>query len=237
MFRENMADEHKELTQDHIDRIAEAVKEGNQDKCLALVKETLDGGSRPIDILERGFVPAIQQVGDLFEEGEMFLPELMMAGVAMRTAVGALAHPLEETHGERGSRPVVVLGTVEGDFHEIGKNIVGILLETAGFAVKDLGMDVSSDAFIEAATLNDAHIVGASALLTTTMERQRDIVQGLKKADPSIKVMVGGAPVTEDWAKEIGAHGYADNAHDAVKLAKELEKRYWDEQSIGGGQG
>jgi 5-methyltetrahydrofolate--homocysteine methyltransferase len=214
------------LSQEYIDLIGDAIREGDEEACLALMLETLEKGFRPIDILDQGLVPAIGRVGDLFEEGNLFLPELMMAGKAMKAAVGALTQPLEETFGERGSRPLVVLGTVEGDLHEIGKNIVGIMLETAGFKVVDLGMDVRTEAFVEAATLQDARIVGASALLTTTMEKQRELVKELKQADPAIKIMVGGAPVTEDWAKEIGADGYAENAHDAVKLAKRLEKEY-----------
>jgi 5-methyltetrahydrofolate--homocysteine methyltransferase len=220
------------LSQEYVDRIETAIKEGDEDTCKVLVLETLEKGFRPIDILDQGFVPAIRKVGDLFEEEELFLPELMMAGKAMKSAVGSLRQPLEETFGERGPRPIIVLGTVEGDLHEIGKNIVGIMLETAGFEVVDLGMDVKAEAFVEAVTMREAHIVGASALLTTTMEKQRELVQSLRKADPYVKVMVGGAPVTEEWANEIGADGYAENAHDAVKLAKRLEDRWGEEDRL-----
>jgi trimethylamine corrinoid protein len=203
-------------------KMREAIVKGKKSIAADLAREALESGVDPIEVLEKGFTAGLKEAGDLFEKGELFLPELSMAGEAMKSAVEVLTPALREHSGGDSGKKIIVLGTVEGDIHEIGKNIVGIMLETAGFEVIDLGTKVPVDRFVEAARERNASIVGASALLTTTMEEQRKIVIGMKKEKIDAKVIVGGAPVTEEWAKEIGADGFAENAREAVELVKKL---------------
>jgi corrinoid protein of di/trimethylamine methyltransferase len=204
--------------------MTKAIVEGDGKEARRLAQEALDKGMDPVEAIEKGFVPGLKRMGELFDQGEVFLPELMMAGEAMKEAVSVLGPVIREAGGGGGNRPVVVMGTVEGDLHEIGKNIICIMLETEGFEVVDLGMDVDTEDFVKAARDNKASVVGASALLTTTMEHQRELVKAVKDAGLDVKVVVGGAPITKDWADEIGAHGYAENAKDAVELVLELTR-------------
>jgi len=205
------------IPKDISESMKKAIVEGNEADAKRIAQEALAKGLDPVEAIEHGFVPGLKRMGELFDQGEVFLPELMMAGEAMKAAVSVLGPIIRETGGG-GNRPVIVMGTVEGDLHEIGKNIICIMLETEGFEVVDLGMDVSTEDFIRAVSDNRASVVGASALLTTTMEHQRALVKATKDAGLDVKVIVGGAPITREWADEIGAHGYADNAKDAVKL-------------------
>jgi corrinoid protein of di/trimethylamine methyltransferase len=207
-----------DLSSDLMEAISKAVMEGDRERSASLAQRVLDEGVDPVRAIEDGFVPALKRMGGLFEEGEVFLPELMMAGEAMKGAMTVLGPAIREAGGGGGKRPVVVMGTVEGDLHEIGKNIICILLETEGFEVVDLGMDVTTEGFIEAARSRGASVLGASALLTTTMERQRELVRAVRDSGLGVKVVVGGAPITQEWADEIGADGFADNAKDAVDL-------------------
>ena len=196
----------------------------NYDRAAAedVAQRALAAGLPPGDIMAGGFIPGIQELGELFETGEVFLPELMLAGEAMKAAMKVLGPALKAAGGKQVARPIIILGTVEGDIHEIGKNIVGILLETSGYEVIDLGMDVKADTFVKAAKEHGAKIIGASALLTTTMEHQREVVSKVRSEKLDIKVLVGGSPVTQEWANEIGADGYAQDAPDAVKLVDSI---------------
>jgi corrinoid protein of di/trimethylamine methyltransferase len=166
----------------------------------------------------------VNHVGDLFSCGDAFLPELVMAGEAMKTAVNVLEPEMAKLGSERKMLGTVVLGTIEGDIHDIGKTLVGTMLSASGFKVFDLGVDVPVMTLVEKARLENADIIGVSALLTTTMVKQRDVVEAVEDMGmrPKVKVMVGGAPVTRDWVVEIGADAFSEDAVGAVKVAKQL---------------
>ena len=199
----------------------DAVLNGDTAAAEKLAKDALDQGVAPLEAIEGGFVPGIQKAGDLWEEGEYFLPELVTSAEAMKAAMAILQPALKGGEGPtRAGR--VVLGTVKGDIHDIGKTLVGTMLSANGFDVTDEGADVPVERFVERAKEVDADLVCASALLTTTMTVQRDLVEAIKSAGLKARVMVGGAPVSKDWADQIGAAGYADNAVAAVEVAKGL---------------
>jgi corrinoid protein of di/trimethylamine methyltransferase len=181
-------------------------------------------GIDPLDAINNGFVVGVDHVGNLFSNGEAFLPELVMAGEAMKTAVNVLEPEMSKRGTERKILGTVVLGTIEGDIHDIGKSLVGTMLSAAGFKVIDLGVDVPVATLVERARAENADIIGVSALLTTTMVKQRKVVEALEDIGlrSTIKVMVGGAPVTSDWVDEIGADCYSEDAVGAVAVAKEL---------------
>ncbi len=202
--------------------IRDSVINGARNEVRDLVEKAVGEGGDAQKILNEGLVAAINVVGDKFEKGEFFLPELVMSAAAMREGLKILRPLLEQ--GNVKLFKVAVIGTVRGDIHDIGKSIVGIMLEGAGFSVIDLGVDVETDRFIEAIRQNNADLLGMSALLTTTMENMRGVIGALKKAGLNIKTMVGGAPLTEQFANEIGADGYAPNAASAVRKASELVK-------------
>jgi 5-methyltetrahydrofolate--homocysteine methyltransferase len=205
----------------HLDDIYEAVLEGDLGGVTAGVQAALDGGVAPEKILQEGMISAMGEVGRLFEEGDYFVPEMLIAARAMQAGLAILKPHLVES----GVEPVgkVVLGTVQGDLHDIGKNLVAMMLEGAGFEIVDLGTDVSPAKFVEALQ-EGGHILGLSALLTTTMPSMEKTVQAVADAglQDRVKVIVGGAPVTADYASQIGADGYAPDASQAVTLAKSL---------------
>ena len=178
----------------------------------------------PIATIEKGLVPAIEKVGDQFEKMQIYLPELMLAGEAMKSAL-ALLLPLVPK-GQKGTKGTVVIGTVQGDVHEIGKNIVASLLMAGGFNIIDLGVDVKTISFVDEAEKNDARIIGASALMSSTIGSQKDIIDYLVASGKRKKfaVLVGGGPTTKEWAKEIGADGCGMTAVEAVKLANKFVK-------------
>ncbi len=180
-----------------------------------IAKRALDSGLAPADIMQNGFVKGIQEVGDLFESGEVFLPELMMSADAMAGATEVTNAALEGEAAE--AKGVIVMGTVQGDVHDIGKAIVIAYLNANVYEVTDLGRDVSADTFIERAQELSADIIGMSALLTTTMEEQKKVVRRVKDAGLPYKTVVGGAPCTQRWADQIGADAYAEDAGDGVK--------------------
>jgi corrinoid protein of di/trimethylamine methyltransferase len=207
--------------------MAEAVIAGDKDAASRLASLGLGAGLEPRGMIELGFVPGIRRVGDLWEEGEYFLPELMASAEAMKAAMAVLKPVLEASAAETLSLGRIVIGTIEGDIHDIGKNLVGSMLSANGFDVVDLGADVKIGRFIEAAVSERADVIGLSALLTTTMINQRRLVERLR-ADglrEKFKVLVGGAPVSRAWATEIGADGYGENALAAVQAARELVGR------------
>lgn len=205
------------------EKLAQAVIDGEQEDAVALAKKALDQGVDPLECISNGLSKGIQKVGELFANGEYYLPELIIGADVMKAALDIL----EPALGGDQKREVVanvVLGTVEGDLHEIGKTLVGTMLTANGFQVTDIGIDQPASAFIEAIKEADATIVGASALLTTTMLQQEKLIQALEEAGlrDNVKVMVGGAPVTEAYANKIGADGYAEDALASVNLAFRL---------------
>lgn len=191
---------------------------------VSAAKAAITAKMDPIATIEKGLVPAIEKVGDQFEKMQIYLPELMLAGEAMKSAL-ALLLPLVPK-GQKGTKGTVVIGTVQGDVHEIGKNIVASLLMAGGFNVVDLGVDVKTISFVDEAERNDAGIIGASALMSSTIGSQKDIIDYLVASGKRKKfaVLVGGGPTTKEWAKEIGADGCGMTAVEAVKLANKFVK-------------
>ncbi len=206
-----------------IQEVAEAVERGKAKLVGGLVQEALDEGCDPVEILNKGMIDAMGVVGEKFKNNEIFVPEMLVAARAMKKGVEILKPHL--AGGGTGTAGKMILGTVAGDLHDIGKNLVGMMIESAGFEVIDLGIDVPIEKFIEAVNENpDATLVGASALLTTTMPALRDTVAALNEQSfrDRIKIMVGGAPITQAFADEIGADGYSEDAASAAQLAKKL---------------
>ena len=185
-----------------------------------VARRALAAGMSPGDIMATGFIPGIQEIGELFESGEVFLPELMMAAQAMEGATMICNAALEGPAAEAKGR--VVIGTVRGDVHDIGKAIVIAYLKANGFEVTDLGRDVSAETFIAKASEFQADVIGMSALLTTTMEEQRKVAKRVKEEGLPFKVVVGGAPCTQRWADQIGADAYAEDANDGVRKISAL---------------
>jgi corrinoid protein of di/trimethylamine methyltransferase len=204
--------------------MAQSTIDGEPDVAERLARQAIERGVDPLEAINQGFVAGMNYVGEQFGLGEMFLPDLVLAGEAMKAAVAVLEPEMVKRGTERQMLGKVVLGTVEGDIHEIGKTLVETMLSASGFQVYDLGVDVPVETFVEKARQVNADIVGLSALLTTTMARQRDTIEALDDLGlrPRVKVMVGGAPVTSGWADEIGADGYGEDAIGAVAVAKRL---------------
>ena len=205
-----------------IETIYQAVMEGDASEAATQVQAALDAGIAPGDILNKGCIAAMGEVGRLFEEGEMFVPEMLIAARAMQAGMNILKPHLAE--GEIVSAGKVVLGTVAGDLHDIGKNLVGMMMEGAGFEIVDLGTDVSAGKFVEAVKEHHPDLIGMSALLTTTMPSMTATIEALTEAGlrDQVKVMIGGAPVTQAFANQIGADGFAPDASSATRKAKEL---------------
>jgi len=194
------------------------------DKFVETVKKSVDQGHHPIEVVN-ALTEVLKEIGKKFESGEIFLVHLVVAGDAARRATAEVLEPLmKKSNRKREVLGKVVIGTVEGDIHDIGKNIVAMMLFTAGFEVYDIGKDVPAEEFVKKTRELDADIVAMSALLTTTLPAQRDVIEALKRAGlrEKIKVLVGGAPATAKWAEEIGADGYGEDAIEAVKIAKKV---------------
>ncbi|HMN12215.1 MAG TPA: corrinoid protein [Bellilinea sp.] len=198
------------------------IVDGNQKRSAELVQAALDAGCGPSEILNTALIPAMDKVGSLFEEGEYFVPEMLVAAKAMQNGLNILRPLLVAAKIE--SKGKVVIGTVQGDLHDIGKNLVTMMLEGSAFDVLDLGKDVKAQDFVDAVVKHDAQILALSALLTTTMVNMRTVIAAVEAAGlrDKVKIMVGGAPVTDRFAREIGADGYAPDASKAVALAKSL---------------
>jgi len=203
-----------------VQQIFQGIVEGNQGQVSESVDAALASGVPARTILDEGMLAAMAEVGRQFEEGECYVPEMLISARAMKTGLAKLQPSLKETNVQAAG--LVALGTVKGDLHDMGKNLVGMMLEGAGFKVKDLGVDVPPEKFVAAA--DEVDVIGLSALLTTTMGNMKNTLEALDAAGkrPKVKVIVGGAPVTEDYAREIGADGYAADASRAVALAKSL---------------
>ena len=178
----------------------------------------------PLTVIDDALNPAMQIVGDKYESGEYFIPDLVMAAEAMKGAMAVLEPVLIERQEQREVLGDVVIGTVEGDIHEIGKSLVGTMLTASGFQVHDMGVNVSASEFVERVKETGANVVGLSALLTTTMRNQEAVIEALKEAGlrERVKVIIGGAPTSPDWAQTIGADAYAENANEAVDVVKGL---------------
>ncbi len=202
--------------------LREAVLVGNAEAAVSATRAALDGGVAPLDLIDHGIRPAMADVGKRFEDGDYFVPELLMAARATKQ-VFELIRPVLTAAGAK-PQGRVVLGTVQGDQHDIGKNLVAAMLEGSGFEVIDLGVDVAPQKFVQAVQQNDVDLVGLSSLLTTTLPGVSAALDALGKAGvrDRVKVMVGGAPVTESFASSVGADGYAENAAVAVEVAKRL---------------
>ncbi|MBK7453166.1 MAG: corrinoid protein [Anaerolineales bacterium] len=212
------------MSEEMYKQMAQCIIDGDSDIAIDLAKKSIELGMHPLDTITKGFVIGVNYIGDQFGLGEAFLPELVMAGEAMKAAVAVLEPELLKLGEAREMLGRVVLATVEGDIHEIGKTLVGTMLSASGFEVVDLGVDQPADKIIGKALEINANLIGMSALLTTTMVRQREVIEELDKEGlrPRIKVMVGGAPITRDWVTKIKADGYSEDAIGAVKVAKEL---------------
>lgn len=206
------------------EKMKKAIIEGNKEDAVLLAREALENKADLSEVIEKGYVPGIQKVGDLWEKGEYFLPELITSAECMKAAMNILQPELEKAQIKAQSKGKVIIGTVEGDIHDIGKNLVSSMLSANGFDVHDLGADVKLENFIEKAEEENADFICLSALLTTTMVGQKRVVELLKNKNLSgrIKILVGGAPVNKKWAEDIGADGYGENAMVAVKVAQEL---------------
>lgn len=204
--------------------MAQSVIDGEVEDAERLARQAIAQGIDPLDAINQGFVVGVNHVGEAYAQGEMFLPDLVLAGEAMKAAVAVLEPEMKKQGTERQMLGTVVMGTVEGDIHDIGKTLVATMLSATGFRVYDLGVDVPVSTFLEKAREANADVVGLSALLTTTMIKQKAVIEALEEAGlrPRVKVMVGGAPVTQSWAEEIGADGFSEDAIGAVAVAKDL---------------
>jgi len=208
--------------EDKLFDLQEAIINGSKPQAVALTKDLLTEKVSPQDILNEGLIAGMSEVGDRFKCGDYFVPEMLIAARAMQSSMDLLRPVLVDA----GVQPIgtIVLGTVRGDLHDIGKNLTGMLLEGAGFRVVDVGVDASAEKFVNAVKENNAELVGMSALLTTTMTYTREVIKALEAADlrKKVKVIVGGAPITEDWANQIGADGFAVDAATGADRCKEL---------------
>ena len=202
--------------------LQDAIINGSKPQAVNLTKELLAEKVSPQEILNEGLIAGMSEVGDRFKCGDYFVPEMLIAARAMQSSMDLLRPELVDA----GVEPIgtIVLGTVRGDLHDIGKNLTGMLLEGAGFRVVDVGVDASAEKFVNAVKENNAQLVGMSALLTTTMTYTREVIKALEAADlrKKVKVIVGGAPITEDWATQIGADGFAVDAATGADRCKEL---------------
>jgi corrinoid protein of di/trimethylamine methyltransferase len=204
--------------------MAQSIIDGDSEIALELAQQAVAQGIDPLEAISQGYVIGVNKVGEAFANGDAYLPELVMAGEAMKAAVAVLEPELARLGTERKMLGKVVLCTIEGDIHEIGKTLVGTMLSSAGFKVFDLGVDVPVMKVVDKVREVNADIVAMSALLTTTMVHQKDVIEALEDIGirSKVKVMVGGAPVTKEWVNQIGADGYSEDAIGAIKVAKQL---------------
>ena len=211
---------NKELFQ----AMAQSIIDGEDEDAVRLARQAVEQNIEPLQAINEGFVAGLDEVGEQFNCGDMFLPDLVLAAEAMKAAMSVLEPELARRGAARQMLGTVIVGTVEGDIHDIGKTLVATMLSASGFKVYDLGVDVSIQSFVDKASEVEADIVGLSALLTTTMVKQRMLIETLEETGlrSRVKVMVGGAPVTRSWADEIGADGYSEDAIGAVAVAKNL---------------
>ena len=208
---------------DIIKQINQAVMKGDDQQVISLVNRTLEEKVKISTVINQGLIEAMSVVGSKMASGEMFVPEVLMSARAMKAGLEILK-PLMES-GDMDNYGTVLIGTVKGDLHDIGKNLVAMMLESSGFEVIDLGVDLTKEAFINAVQEHKPEVIGLSALLTTTMPAMRDTIETLREYGVKSKIVVGGAPVSESFAQEVGADGYAADAAGAVVLVKRLAKK------------
>ena len=204
----------------YIEEIKTLVMEGEDEEIVDKIKEAVDDGVDPLDIVSNSLIQAMNEIGPMMASGEVFVPEVLMSAETMQVGLEYLKPMINEE--DIDSAGVVVIGTVEGDLHDIGKNLVAMMLESSGFEVHNIGIDKSPQDFVDAIEKYNADIVGLSALLTTTMIAMKETVELIKNKGLDVKITVGGAPVSEEFAKEIGADGYSEDASSAVILCKQL---------------
>jgi len=206
-----------------LNALAEAIINGKRDDAVRLTEEAIGQKVNAEKILNEGLTAGMDVVGAKFKANEFYVPEVLIAARAMSASMELLEPLLVKS----GAKPagVVVIGTVKGDLHDIGKNLVGMMLKGGGFKVVDAGIDVTPETFVQKARESNAHIVALSALLTTTMPQMKNVIEALKEAGAATKTMIGGAPVTQEYADEIGADGYAPDAASAVDKARELLRK------------
>jgi len=211
-------------TNEVFNALTDAIVDLQEDAVIANTEKGLESGIAPLDIIENGLLPGLNKIGDSFEEEEIFLPELMQSATIFQAAMAILQPKIQEQGGTIKKKGTVVIGTVKGDMHYIGKNIVKLLMETSGFEVHDLGVDVDPFKFITKADEVNADVIALSALLTTTLIGQKDVIEALNEQGKrdKYKIMLGGGAVTKEWAQKIQADGYADNAYAAVEKALAL---------------
>jgi corrinoid protein of di/trimethylamine methyltransferase len=212
------------MTEELFREMAQTIIDGDPEAAEALARRVLAEGIDPLEAINKGFVAGVNTVGDAFGCGDAFLPDLVLAGEAMKAVVAVLDPELARRGTQRQTLGNVVVGTVKGDIHDIGKTLVATMLSASGFQVYDLGVDVPPERFAQKAREVSAAIVGVSALLTTTMVNQKSVIEALDDLGlrPQVKVMVGGAPVTRTWAQQIGADGFSEDAIGAVAEAKRI---------------
>lgn len=200
--------------------LADAIIKGDQNTAVEITKTALSEGTAAKSVLDEGLIAGMDVIGGRFKKNEVYIPEVLIAARAMKMAMEILEPELAKA----GVKPIgkLLIGTVQGDLHDIGKNLVAMMLKGAGFEVVDLGVDIGPDKFVEQAKASGAELIGMSALLTTTMPAMEKTIAALKEAGVSAKIMIGGAPVTQNYANRIGAHGYAPDAASAVDTAKGL---------------
>ena len=210
------------MSEDLFKQMAQSIIDGDEEVSAELAKTAITDGIDPLEAITSGYMPGVNTVGDSFACGQAFLPELVMAGEAMKAAIAVLEPEMKKTGAQRQILGKVVLATVEGDIHEIGKSLVGTMLTSSGFEVIDLGVDVNAGDILDKAEEIGADIIGLSALLTTTMVKQKEVIDEITRRGLKVKVMVGGAPVTREWVQRIEADGYSEDAIGAVNVAKQL---------------
>ncbi len=204
------------------EKFYQALSAGKMDEVKALTQKALDAGDPPEKVLKEGLIKAMDRIGVLFKNNEIYIPEVLIAARAMHAGLGVLKPILAKSNASAAAK--VVLGTVKGDLHDIGKNLVGMMLEGAGFEVIDVGIDAPAEKFVQTAKEKGAQVIGMSALLTTTMMQMKATVEALQAAGlkGKVKTVIGGAPVTDEFAKQIGADGYAPDAASAVSMIKKI---------------
>jgi corrinoid protein of di/trimethylamine methyltransferase len=207
-----------------LEQLHKSVIIGEPDQAKELAAQALEAGVAPLTAIEEALNPAMEIVGEKYENAEYFIPDLVMSAEAMKAAMAVFEPELIARQEKRQVLGTVVIGTVEGDIHEIGKSLVATMLSAAGFEVHDLGVDVAASAFVKRVQETGANLVGLSALLTTTMRNQEVVIEALREAGlrDEVKVVIGGAPASTEWAETIGADAYAENANEAVEVVKQL---------------
>lgn len=215
------------MVESKIELLLQSVESGDTEKAKCYTKVLVDEGMEPQQIIDRALVPSMDNVGNMFSNNEIFVPEMLVAAQAMKESMKIIKPLFSKV--DIDNKIKFVLGTVQGDLHDIGKNMVGMMMEGAGFEVIDLGVDVSPQNFVDAILENNAEVLGLSALLTTTMPKMNETIETITEAGlrDKIKIIVGGAPVSGDFAKDIGADGYGDDAGNAVIVVRNLLKKFY----------